>query len=190
MEDRTGPRRDLSALEKGAGRNPMKLKGKCNILRWSQDAHCRTGWGQLARKHLELPKSSRTPGWPGLSSEGRTHHGLGEQEDSQQGEDRHSSVPPRPQLQFCVLLRTTQWERCQLRPPKWSGLGHRTSKDRLRGTGFGQLKVTKLRGILLLSTLTQWKNGEKLEPYSSWRCTGIGQETTDQAETHGIQVKY
>lgn len=69
----------------------------------------------------------------------------------------------------------------------WAGAQH---KDRLRGTGFGHLKVIKLRGILLLSTMTQWKNGEKLEPYSSWRCTGIGQETTDQAETQGIQVKH
>lgn len=47
---------------------------------------------QLARKHLELLESSWMSGWPGVSSEGKTHHGLGEQ-DSQWAGDRDCSLP-------------------------------------------------------------------------------------------------
>lgn len=34
----------------------MKLKGKCSVLRWGQDAHHRTGWVPAGQK------ASRAPG--------------------------------------------------------------------------------------------------------------------------------
>jgi len=65
-----------------------------------------------------------------------------------------------------------------VRPPRGSGLEHRSGEDRLTAAGFGQLKVTKLRGILLLPTTAQWENGEKPKADSSWRRTGAGQGMT------------
>lgn len=56
IEDRADIQRDLNSLEKGADRNPTKLKGKCNILCWGRDACHRMDWGPAVQKAPRAPR--------------------------------------------------------------------------------------------------------------------------------------